>query len=176
MTYGWSAERILGHYGQYINAVHQVMPKGLRKPGPDTLNVPKQCFEFVNDVLGCEEFLRRALGKEEPLSDMEFTAWWDIVDEFKAYLKENPWEPEDRMAKNPPIYEDFYSIIAVSVATGVPERTLSRWASEQAMPHERRGRNRKIYIQLHVAEKWKDMKFRHRTRKHAIKRSAKKRV
>lgn len=161
MTYGWSVDRILSGYVQHINAVHKVMPKGLRRPGSDTANVPKQCFEFVNDTLGCEEFLRKALGNEEPLSDQEFTAWWDIMDDFAAYLNEHPWEPATRL-EDPQIVE-FVKVSIAAGGNGIDESTVLRWIG-WGMPHQKRGRC--YFVQLSVVDRWMKMKYRHKVKRH----------
>ena len=163
--YGWSAAKVLSGYLAHINAVHRVYPKGFSKPGPDTANAPKQCFDLLSEFQSHDECLmRKALGDIEPLTDEEFNQFADFSDEVREWLREHPWEPAQKLEEvHPP---EFVSVQMAELATGIPERTIRHWCAVLGMAHIRT--KRAIYVQTSVVEGWSKMKTRHRARRRKL--------
>lgn len=165
--YGWSATRILSGYTQFIAAVQNTAPKGFGKPGVDTVNKPRQCFEFVSSFQTYDDSLmRKAFGSPESCSQEDWLAVHYFRRELADHLRDNPWEPIDEEGV-PQAHEQFVKLSEAAERAQTDISTIQRWINT-GMPHQKRGS--KQWVQMSVVERWVKMKFRHKARRNLTKR------
>jgi hypothetical protein len=161
--YGWSISRILAGYTQHISAVAGTHPKGFSRPGADIANKPRQCFEFLAGFQTYDDqLMRTAFGSPQDMSREDWLAVHYFRLEVAEHLRENPWEPDERLEGEPAEVE-FVKLSVAAEMFSTDARNLRNWI-DWGMPHIKRGNS--FLVQLKVAAEWTKMKHRHKIRKH----------
>lgn len=165
MTYGWSVERVMRAYGDYMMPrVKAVRPKGYEKPRERDEDPKFQAWlRVVTEprYAGFEYDVRRYYTGEGVRTE--------AVVEFEAILAISlAWRPFTPCVVDgvPDKIDLRGALIPVSAATiyaGVSQSTISRWI-DRGLKHEKRGAY--YWVVVSDLERFFGMKRRHKVAKH----------